>query len=59
MIQYGPFVMNTKQEIHQAFDDYHKDQFGGWPWPKPDQVHERSKTRFATYPDGTSETKNS
>jgi len=57
VIQYGPFVMNTKEEINQAFEDYHKTQFGGWPWPKYDQVHERSKARFAKHADGTEEIK--
>lgn len=28
IIQYGPFVMNTKQEIIQAYDDYENGQFG-------------------------------
>lgn len=59
VIQYGPFVMNTKQEINQAFEDYHATQFGGWPWPKYDQVHDREKKRFAKHADGTLETKNS
>lgn len=59
VIQYGPFVMNTKEEINQAFADYHKTQFGGWPWPKPDQVHPRETKRFAKYADGTSEFKDS
>ena len=59
VMQYGPFVMNTKQEINSAFEDYHKTQFGGWPWPKYDQVHEREKTRFAKYADGKLEIKNS
>jgi redox-sensitive bicupin YhaK (pirin superfamily) len=57
VIQYGPFVMNTKEEIHQAFDDYHRTQFGGWPWPKPGQVHERSAGRFALHADGKKELK--
>lgn len=57
VMQYGPFVMNTKEEIHQAFDDYHQTQFGGWPWPKYDQVHERSKRRFAKHADGRLEEK--
>ncbi len=57
VIQYGPFVMNTKEEINQAFEDYHKTQFGGWPWPKYDQVHAREKSRFAKHADGKMEVK--
>ncbi|MGV3630967.1 MAG: pirin family protein [Bacteroidota bacterium] len=57
VIQYGPFVMNTKDEIRQAFEDYHETQFGGWPWPKYDQVHDRNKGRFAKHADGTLEEK--
>jgi len=52
VMQYGPFVMNTKQEIQQAFEDYHRTQYGGWPWPRYDQVHDRSKGRFAKFADG-------
>ena len=59
VMQYGPFVMNTKQEINEAFEDYHKTQFGGWPWPRYDQVHARDKKRFAKYSDGKLEEKNS
>lgn len=57
VMQYGPFVMNTKEEINQAFEDYHKTQFGGWPWPKYDQVHDRTKSRFAKHADGKLELK--
>lgn len=52
VMQYGPFVMNTKEEIQQAFQDYHETQYGGWPWPRYDQVHDRTKGRFAKYSDG-------
>ncbi len=55
VMQYGPFVMNTKQEIQQAFEDFHATQFGGWPWKRYDQVHERSLGRFARHSDGTYE----
>jgi redox-sensitive bicupin YhaK (pirin superfamily) len=27
IVQYGPFVMNTQQEIHQALDDYRNGRF--------------------------------
>ena len=57
VISYGPFVMNTKQEINQAFEDYHQTQFGGWPWPKSDQVHDRNVGRFALHADGKKEVK--
>jgi redox-sensitive bicupin YhaK (pirin superfamily) len=55
VIQYGPFVMNTKEEINQAFEDYHKTQFGGWPWPRPDQIHKRNEGRFALHANGRRE----
>lgn len=55
VIQYGPFVMNTKEEIQQAFEDYHATQFGGWPWGRFDQVHDRREGRFARHADGTYE----
>ncbi|TAI48619.1 pirin family protein [Flagellimonas allohymeniacidonis] len=51
--KYGPFVMNTNAEIEQAMEEYRLTQFGGWPWPYPDNVHDREKGRFALYPDGT------
>lgn len=57
VIQYGPFVMNTKEEIQQAFKDFQNTQFGGWPWPKRDQVHPRDAGRFALHADGRKEVK--
>jgi quercetin 2,3-dioxygenase len=50
--QHGPFVMNTRQEIQQAFLDYQRTRFGGWPWPSDDPVHPRTEGRFARHADG-------
>ncbi|APQ18825.1 pirin family protein [Maribacter hydrothermalis] len=51
--KYGPFVMNTDEELQNAMDEFRTTQFGGWPWRHPDQVHEINKGRFAKYTDGT------
>jgi redox-sensitive bicupin YhaK (pirin superfamily) len=52
VVQYGPFVMNTSTEIQQAFADYRKTLFGGWPFERDDPVHGREKGRFARHADG-------
>ena len=52
VVQYGPFVMNTREEIQQAFSDYRRTEFGGWPWPSHDPVHARDAGRFAKMVDG-------
>jgi len=50
--QYGPFVMNTPEQIQQAFADYRRTQFGGWPWSDAGPVHARAESRFARHADG-------
>ena len=56
VVQYGPFVMNTREEIVAACRGYHTTGFGGWPWDRPDPVNPQDQGRFARYADGSVET---
>lgn len=55
VVSYGPFVMNTEQEIRTAFSDYQHTRFGGWPWNRPDPINPRDSGRYAKYMDGSYE----
>lgn len=55
VVQYGPFVMNTEEEIQDAYRDFRQTQFGGWPWPDHEPTHDRNKGRFAKHADGREE----
>ena len=52
VVRHGPFVMNTREEIYQAFSDFQRTEFGGWPWGPSDVVHPREEGRFAQMGDG-------
>jgi redox-sensitive bicupin YhaK (pirin superfamily) len=55
VVQYGPFVMNSRSEIQQAFEDYRRTGFGGWPWSSDGPVLPRSVGRYARHADGREE----
>jgi redox-sensitive bicupin YhaK (pirin superfamily) len=50
--QHGPFVMNSRSELQQAFNDYNDTGFGGWPWREDDPIHGAVPGRFAEHADG-------
>lgn len=52
VIQMGPFVMNSPDEIQTAISDYRRTGFGGWPWSSRSPVHDPGSGRFALHADG-------
>jgi len=52
MVQYGPFVANTKEDLQETMQEYQRTQFGGWPWSSSDPVHGKVKGRFSKIADG-------
>ncbi|MFT5915419.1 MAG: redox-sensitive bicupin YhaK (pirin superfamily) [Bacteroidia bacterium] len=57
VVQHGPFVMNTQEEIRETMREYGKTQFGGWPWSKAEIAHPKEKGRFALHGNGVEEIK--
>jgi hypothetical protein len=55
VVSYGPFVLNDRQQLMQAFEDFQRTGFGGWPWDRTDPVHGAQRGRFARHPDGREE----
>lgn len=55
VVQRGPLVASTEDELRQAFLDYRQTQFGGWPWPSHEETFPRDQARFARFPDGSEE----
>ncbi|MFT5203095.1 MAG: redox-sensitive bicupin YhaK (pirin superfamily) [Candidatus Aldehydirespiratoraceae bacterium] len=53
--RHGPFVMNTEDQIHEAYADYEATRFGGWPWSSPSPNHGADADRFAIHADGRRE----
>jgi hypothetical protein len=52
VVQYGPFVMNSREEIRETYREYQRTRFGGWPWQSDDPVHPKGEDRFARFADG-------
>jgi len=48
IIQHGPFVMNSLDEVRRAYADYRDTRFGHWTWPTSDPDHGSVRGRFAS-----------
>ncbi len=55
VVQQGPFVMTTRDELRDTFREYQRTRFGGWGWPSTEPTHPRDEGRFARHADGRTE----
>ena len=53
VVQHGPFVANSRDELVQAYEDYRAGRFGQWTLSEDGPVQPQDRGRFARYPDGT------
>jgi hypothetical protein len=49
------YLVQILEILRDAFAEYQRTQFGGWPWPNHEQAHAREKGRFALHADGREE----
>ena len=42
----------SREELEDAFADYQRTGFGGWPWPADAPDHGTERGRFARHADG-------
>jgi redox-sensitive bicupin YhaK (pirin superfamily) len=52
VVQHGPFVAGSREELQRALAEYGRTSFGTWPWASPEPVFPRGEARFARLPDG-------
>jgi redox-sensitive bicupin YhaK (pirin superfamily) len=52
VVQQGPFVGSSREDIIRAYQDYQRGTFGKWPFDSDEPVHGKDEGRFALYPDG-------
>lgn len=53
VVQHGPFVANTAEEINAAIMEFRRTEFGGWPYDTSGPTHGPERGRFAKFADGT------
>ncbi len=52
VVQHGPFVANSQEEIQATMQEYRRTQFGGWPYQTNEPVHDKNIGRFAKFANG-------
>lgn len=45
--QHGPFVLNSREDLIKAFEDYQKNGFDKWTWSSSAATHGKEAKRFA------------
>jgi redox-sensitive bicupin YhaK (pirin superfamily) len=55
VVQHGPFVVNSREELMMTMQMYQRTEFGGWPWPTNDHHHPKEQARFAKRPGAIAE----
>ncbi|MFZ6815422.1 pirin family protein [Undibacterium sp. Rencai35W] len=48
VVQHGPFVMNSREEIIEAMNDFQKSRFGKWNWTDDEPVHGPINEKFVS-----------